>query len=197
VERVRASWLSACPDVGEDTLGYAAANISVRFALWVLPVFLCLGLVDRVDLARSLALVDGWKRGVLLGIGLSIIILVGSFVRFGAPEPSWNNVTWSTVLSTSLGIGFFEEIPFRGFILQKLATRMNFWLANILTSIIFVSGLLPGWVMLHLFTPALAVNIFVFSIVMGAAFRYSRSLWSCIIAHDASDFISFVLFHSR
>ena len=39
-------------------------------------------------------------------------------------------MTWNSVLDTSLGIGFFEEIPFRGFILQKLGARMNFWLVT-------------------------------------------------------------------
>ena len=39
-------------------------------------------------------------------------------------------MTWNSVLGTSLGIGFFEEIPFRGFILQKLGARMNFWLVT-------------------------------------------------------------------
>ncbi|MGO8697892.1 MAG: type II CAAX prenyl endopeptidase Rce1 family protein [Limisphaerales bacterium] len=74
---------------------------------------------------------------------------------------------------------------------------MNFWLANGLTSLVFVSLHLPGWFLLRLFTPLLALNIFLLSFVWGLVFRYSRSLWACIICHDANDFISSVLFHGR
>jgi membrane protease YdiL (CAAX protease family) len=51
--------------------------------------------------------------------------------------------------------------------------------------------------MLHLFSLPLALNILAVSFVLGAVFRYSRSLWSCIISHSANDFISFVLFSGR
>ena len=76
-------------------------------------------------------------------------------------------------------------------------TRMNFWLANALASLLFVGIHLPGWLSLHLFSWPLAVNIFAFGFVMGILFRLTRSLWSCIIAHDGNDFVSFVLFHGR
>lgn len=56
---------------------------------------------------------------------------------------------------------------------------------------------LPGWLSLHLFTPGLAANVFVLSFVFGVVFRYSRSLWSCIIAHSANDFFAVLLFHGR
>ena len=183
--------------LGDATLVYAMTNCCIRLAVWVLPVFLMLRFVDRVEPLRALGLVDNWKRGVLIGLGLSAVLLLGSLLRFGLPHDVSRNVTWNSALSTSFGIGFFEEIPFRGYILQKLQTRMNFWIANGLTSLVFVGLHLPGWFMLHLFTPGLALNIFVLSFVWGLVFRYSRSLWSCIISHSANDFISAVLFHGR
>jgi membrane protease YdiL (CAAX protease family) len=69
-------------------------------------------------------------------------------MRFGWPAAP--HLTWNSLLGTSIGVGFFEEIPFRGYILMKLATRMNFWLANMLTSLLFVGGHRPGWLSLHL-----------------------------------------------
>ena len=183
--------------LGEASFAYAATNICVRLMIWVAPVFLMLKVVDRTAPLRALGLVDNWKRGVLVGLGLSTLLLVLPLLRFGWPHSIGRNITWNSVLSTSLGIGFFEEIPFRGFILQKFQTRMNFWLANALTSLVFVSLHLPGWFRLHLFTPSLTLNIFALSFVWGMVFRCSRSLWSCVISHSASDFISFVLFHGR
>lgn len=183
--------------LGEGTFAYAAANVSVRLAVWVIPVFLYLRCVDRVNPWHDLKLADGWKRGVLIGLGGSALLLATSSIRFGRPEPSWGHVTWNSVLSTSIGIGFFEEIPFRGFILQKLSGRVNSWLANVLTSLLFVGMHLPGWFLLGLFSAPLAVNVFVSSLVLGVIFRYARSLWACIILHSANDFISDVLFHGR
>ena len=74
---------------------------------------------------------------------------------------------------------------------------MNFLAANIVCSLIFVGMHLPGWITLHLFSWPLALNVFVFSLVLGATFRLARSLWACIVAHSANDFIAFVLFHGR
>jgi membrane protease YdiL (CAAX protease family) len=74
---------------------------------------------------------------------------VGNSVRLGPPRCASDQVTWNSVLSTSLGIGLFEEIPFRGFILQQFAERMNFWLANLLTSVVFLGMHLPGWLSLQ------------------------------------------------
>jgi membrane protease YdiL (CAAX protease family) len=183
--------------LGEDSFAYAAVNIGVRLALWVAPVFVVLWVFDHAGPARALGLVDNWRRGVLVGLGLSALLLAVALLRFGWPHVSARILTWNSVLSTSFGIGFFEEIPFRGFILQKLQTRMNFWLANAVTSVVFVGMHLPGWFMLHLFSLPLALNILAVSFVLGAVFRYSRSLWSCIISHSANDFISFVLFSGR
>jgi membrane protease YdiL (CAAX protease family) len=114
--------------LGEDSLAYAATNIAVRLTVWLLPVFLLLKVVDRTESLRALGLIDNRKRGALVGFGLSAFLLTIAFLRFGWPHDIGRYVTWNSILSTSFGIGLFEEIPFRGFILQKLQTRMNFWL---------------------------------------------------------------------
>jgi membrane protease YdiL (CAAX protease family) len=181
--------------LGEGSLALAAAGIGVRLLIWLAPVLLMLAQNDRVAPLRALGLVEHWQRGVRVGVALAVLLFAASWMRFGWPTAPY--LTWSSLLGTSIGVGFFEEIPFRGYILQKLATRMNFWLANLLTSLLFVGVHLPGWLSLHLFSWPLAANIIVFGFVMGILFRITRSLWSCIITHDANDFVSFVLFHGR
>jgi membrane protease YdiL (CAAX protease family) len=181
--------------LGEGSLALAAAGIGVRLLIWLAPVLLMLAQNDRVAPLRALGLVEHWQRGVRVGVALAVLLFAASWMRFGWPTAPY--LTWSSLLGTSIGVGFFEEIPFRGYILQKLATRMNFWLANLLTSLLFVGVHLPGWLSLHLFSWPLAANNFVFGFVMGILFRITRSLWSCIITHDANDFVSFVLFHGR
>jgi len=183
--------------LGEGTFAHAAASIGVRLLLWIMPVYLYLKFVDRVDAACYLQLSSNWRRGLLIGLGLSALDLVGSILRFGQPHMAWNLVTWNTVLRSAFCVGFVEEIPFRGFILSKLTARVNFWIANFLTSVLFVSAHLPGWLMLHLFTVPRVLTIFIFSFTMGVVLKYSRSLWTCIAAHNGNDAISFFLFHDR
>ena len=117
--------------LGEGSLLSVAAGFEVRLIVWVAPVFLMLRVVDRVAPLRALGLVEHWKRGVLAGIALSGLLLTASWLRFGAPHDVSSHLTWSSVLGPSLATGFFEEIPFRGFILQKLGTRMNLSLIHI------------------------------------------------------------------
>src|SRR5690242_11275502 len=96
--------------IGEQTLAYALINITVRALLWVLPVFLYLRYFDRVDPLAYLKLRQHWLRGVLIGLGVSVIILLLALVQHGAPHGGARGLTWNSVLSTSLLIGFVEEI---------------------------------------------------------------------------------------
>jgi membrane protease YdiL (CAAX protease family) len=78
--------------------------------------------------------------------------------------------------------------------LQKVAERVGFWIAVVITSALFVAVHLPGWLALHTFSRVNAATIFVFSLVMSLAFKYSKSLWAPILTHSANDFLSFVIF---
>jgi hypothetical protein len=118
--------------LGRASLAQAAAGVGARPLIWLAPVFFMLRLNDRAPPLRSLGLVEYWQRGVLVGVALASLLFTASWMRFGWPTAPY--LTWNSLLGTSIGVGFFEEIPFRGYVLQKLATRMNFWFANLLTS---------------------------------------------------------------
>jgi len=180
--------------LGERTLLYALVNVSIRLAVWVLPVLLYLIYVDGINPVEYLKLKQNWKRGVIVGIVLSAINLFGSMIRFGVPHPSVQSVTWNSVLSTSILIGFIEEIPYRGFMLQKFSERYGFWIATLISSILFLSIHLPGWISLHLLKVSSVVSVFVFGLVMAIVFRYGKSLWAPIITHSTNDFMAFVIF---
>jgi CAAX protease family protein len=180
--------------IGETTLTYALVNIGIRLLVWVLPVWLYLRVVDGVDPVNYLKLRYRVRRGVVIALVLATLNLAGSILRFGVPHPDTQRVTWNSMLGTSFLIGVIEEIPYRGFILQKLAERMNFWVANLITSLLFLSIHVPGWMALHLLRADTMATIFFFGFVMGIAFRYADSLWTPIIVHSTNDFLSFVLF---
>ena len=180
--------------LGERTLLYALVNNSIRLAVWVLPVFLYLIYVDGINPVAYLKLKQNWKRGVILGIVLSAINFFGSMIRFGVPHPSVQSVTWNSVIGTSILIGFIEEIPYRGFMLQKFSERYGFWMATLISSILFLGIHLPGWISLHLLKVSSVVSVFVFGLVMAIVFRYGKSLWAPIITHSTNDFMAFVIF---
>jgi membrane protease YdiL (CAAX protease family) len=180
--------------VGNTTLTYAALNLTFRFLFWIAPVLIYLRYVDGVDPVAYLKLSDNVRRGVVVAIVLTAVNVIGTFARFGPPHLSMQRVNWNSMLGTSFFIGFIEEIPYRGFMLQKFAERMNFWLATLITSLLFVSIHLPGWIALHMLKVGAVVSIFVFGVVMAIAFKYSKSLWAPIITHSANDCLSFVIF---
>jgi len=180
--------------VGSETLTYALINLSFRFLYWIAPVLLYLRYVDGVDPFEYLRMTPPLRRGLILALVLTAINVIGTFARFGMPHLSLQRVTWNSVLGTSFLIGLFEEIPYRGFMLRKFSERMNVWLANLVTSLLFLSIHLPGWIALHIFNPGAAVSVFLLGVVFAWAVSYSGSLWSAIITHSANDCLTFVIF---
>jgi membrane protease YdiL (CAAX protease family) len=184
-------WLTT---LGETTLQYALVNLSLRLLIWVVPVVVYLHRIDHVDPLTYLKLKHHWQRGLLMGLAVTALNLLLSLVRFGVPQPTLQSVTWNSLLGTSFLIGVVEEIPYRGFMLQKFQERLPFWAANLLTSLLFVSIHLPGWLALHLLRVETVTFVFGFSIIMGVVFRLAQSLWSVIVAHSLNDFLTVVLF---
>jgi uncharacterized protein len=184
-------WLST---LGEATLAYALVNISLRLLIWVLPVFLYLRWVDHVDPIAYLKLKEQWRRGVLIGLVFTLINFLLSFLRVGWPQPSLHALTWNSLLSTFFLIGFIEEIPYRGFMLQKFQERFHFWAANLLTALLFVAIHLPGWIKLDLLRVEMVLFVFIFGFLLGVIFFYAKSLWSVIVAHSLNDFLAGFLF---
>jgi membrane protease YdiL (CAAX protease family) len=180
--------------IGETTVLYAIVNIALRLLIWVLPVWLYIRLIDGVNPLNYLRL-RRFRRGAMVGIALTVLNLLGSVTRFGVPHVALHRLTWNAVLGTSLLVGLIEEIPYRGFILQKLQERIGFQRANLVTSLLFVSIHLPGWVALHALRADVAAAVFILSIVFGLAFQYSGSLWAAVVMHSGNDFHSFVLFN--
>lgn len=181
--------------IGAATLTYALINFTFRLLILVLPVVWYLRYVDKVDVVEYLRLKQYWRRGVIVGLTLSIINFLGTMARVGPPVWGSAHVTWNSILGTSILVGVFEEIPFRGFMLQKLQARFGFVAALVMSSMLFVGVHVPGWIMLGTLTAYNVAFIFTFGAVMAIIFRYSQSLWAPIITHSLNDALSHVIFH--
>ncbi|HEY2963642.1 MAG TPA: type II CAAX endopeptidase family protein [Pyrinomonadaceae bacterium] len=181
--------------LNEQTLLYASINLTVRALIWVLPVFLYLHYVDGVKPSRYLKLRQHWLRGLLVALAFSSLNLLVSLVQHGFQHFRTGAITWNSILSTSLLIGFVEEVPYRGFIFQKLNEWWSFPVASLISSLLFLAIHLPGWFSLHLFTIHNAIFVFAFGVLMTLLLRYARSLWAPVVSHSLNDFFSVVLFH--
>jgi membrane protease YdiL (CAAX protease family) len=180
--------------LGQGTLAYALLNLGIRILVWIVPVFLYLRHVDGVEPLAYLKLTRRVRRGLVVAVLLTAFNFIGSILRFGPPHPTLQRVTWNSILGTSMLVGVIEEIPYRGFMLQKFAERVDFWLANLITSLLFLSVHLPGWIALNTLRADMAATVFVFSLAMGIVFKYSDSLLAPVVTHSANDFLSFVVF---
>jgi membrane protease YdiL (CAAX protease family) len=148
-----------------------------------------------VDALEYLKLKSNWRRGLLIALGFSIVNFLLSLARFGWPHLHAGAVTWNSILGTSFLIGLVEEIPYRGFIFQKLTEWFSLPTATLLSSLLFLLIHLPGWLALHLLHTATVIFVFIFGVVMVVLFRWARSLWAPIVSHSLNDLMSAVLFH--
>lgn len=86
-------------------------------------------------------------------------------------------------LLPSLGVGFCEELAFRGYIFQVLGERMQLWKAALATSLLFA--------LIHLPAPGFGPAVAVILLLMGLMFVFMRlvtgSLWFPIGFHGLFD----------
>src|SRR5262245_58642421 len=77
--------------LGDRTLSYAVVNVTVRLLVWVVPVLLYLRFVDHENPIAYLKLTKNWQKGMRIGILVTVVNLLGSWLRFGTPHPSANS----------------------------------------------------------------------------------------------------------
>lgn len=172
-----------------------------KLLIWTLPVFMFLK-YEKVDALSYLKLKSNGKKCIkwatlisLAFIGYQIIgcLVVSQEVKF---NPFFDVDKW---IKGVILVGFIEEILFRGFFLQRIASYTRFGFANIITSILFLLIHFPGWFALNEFPPgtflkiALFAFVFIFSIVQGYVLKKTESLWVCIVIHSINNFMSYSL----
>ena len=92
------------------------------------------------------------------------------------------------MLNIILLVGITEEIVFRGFLLKKLMNSFKFWIANTITSVLFVSIHFPIWFYKGLYEfPSIltaSLTVFILRVIFGYVYKKSGSLWSVIVIHS-------------
>jgi len=184
-----------------ESLGFFGDNataLSIIFGLlrglliWIVPVFLLLP-----KPLEYLKLKHNVLKGVLTGSILGILFMA---VRVGvlylwhgtvAIDMPPDRHLWMNVI---LFFPFSEEVVFRGFILQKIEKIKGFWVANCISTLLFVIYHIPHWWLIQHYSlqdmATDSVSLIWLSILFGVLLKKSQSLWSCVILHSCNNFMS-------
>ena len=132
------------------------------------------------------------KNGIHAGTGFFLgifLMCAGSCVLFFSKNLAWTNISFNgNELFISFGlmiiIALYEEMVFRGYILNNLLESLNKWIALLVAAVVFMVA--------HISNPAFsvtgAVNILLAGMLLGLNYIYTRNLWFGIMLHFTWNF---------
>lgn len=160
--------------------------------IFILPVILYLKYKDNIKPFIYLKLnnisISNILKGILFCAVYIIILIVKNKLKVGHPI----NLNIGMLWVAALLVGVFEEIPFRGFILQKLCEKQKFWIANFFTTLLFVTIHLPKWHIIGADMLSSIITVSIASLVFGYLFKEYDTLWIPIMCHSVFDLTAFV-----
>jgi membrane protease YdiL (CAAX protease family) len=183
--------------IESESLRHLYSN-AVKFVVWVVPVFVYLVKVDGKNPFRYLRLSTMPSKASLLFGGVAVVLYFAAVLAlslFAQGKRLSFNFDGVALLSTSAS-SLSEEVLFRGFMLNQLRERASFWAANLATAFLFVLVHLPNWLWTRGFQTQLlsdCVGIFVLACFLGYLLKKTDSLWFCVGAHVANNFLASVL----
>jgi len=164
----------------------------IYLLIFILPVFLYIKFKEKIDPLEALKLRNNPFKNILKGILISLIyisLLVLKNMLTGWKPINMNiGVMWVSVAL----VGIFEEIPFRGFLLQKLWQKLNFVQANIATTLLFVVIHMPQWIFTGADIIKASFTVSIVSLVLGYLFKENDSIWVPIVCHSLFNLITWI-----
>jgi len=173
----------------------------VDYPLMSLTVLLLFWLIYKRPLKQMGLYSKGWFKQLMFGISfgtvlislIAVIMLASglmqvSVLNFGNFS---NQLFWRGLL-VFVGVGFFEELLFRGFLMSALKTTRNKWAIALLSSFIFgISHIANPSV-----TPFALINITLIGVLIAYLFIKTGRLWAPIGIHFAWNFVQGNIFGS-
>ena len=173
---------------------------AVKFIVWVVPVFITLG-VSRLRPFTYLKLITPLKtRGLMIGalvtlVWFSLVVLGEALIsgRNAGAMLAAKSSDWPSILAGVFISPISEEILFRGFILNRLSESLRFWRSNLIAALLFMLAHWPYWLSKNGFSFSVikdSVNVFLLGCLFGWLMKKTNSLWPAIGAHIANNFVS-------
>ena len=173
---------------------------AVKFIIWVVPVFITLG-ISRLRPFTYLKLTTPLnKRGLMIGAVVTLVwfslVVLGEALLSGRNAGAMlagRSSEWPSILAGLFFSPISEEILFRGFFLNRLTESLRFWKSNLIAALLFMLAHWPYWLSRNGFSlPVIkdSVNVFLLGCLFGWLMKKTNSLWPAIGAHIANNFIS-------
>jgi uncharacterized protein len=168
-----------------------------KFFIWVVPVFLYLIYVDKTNPFTYLKLNTSLKAGLIWTLAVVAVGIVWQILETHFRGDNIGPLTLNSILGLVF-IPLFEEIPMRGFILNKLSETMSFTKALFISAGFFLLVHLPGWFLIaptksisEMLIDSIAV-LGIVGLIGGLLMKKSNSLYPSIALHLINNFISSV-----
>jgi membrane protease YdiL (CAAX protease family) len=168
------------------------ATTAIIFILSLLLTFVFRRWVDRKTFV-SLGLDFNGHGGEAIAGGMlaTFIICASSLLLKATGHLKWMDIIFdSRALFLSFGsvviISFYEELIFRGYILNNLMDSFPGWLAVVISAFLFMIFHWTGQSSIGFFTLA---NSLIMGLILGLNYMYSRNLWFSFCFHIAWKFL--------
>ena len=190
-------WYSPAKPWFDERLGKQAADVALscfKAFIWLGGTFVFLRWNECPDMLASLGLKNHVRRGLIIGVAIAALSIVKDLVRvvYVEHESLRPTVEPAALAIMIIGAPLIEEVLFRGCILQALRQHCRFWLANLVQAILFFAIHLPGWffagTLANNIQPGTSLSIFALGFVQGYLFKWTGSLWPCVLLHLANNY---------
>lgn len=186
---IRELWLVQYLDL-MDSVPRAISSAVIKVVIWIIPVLILVKVMEKAVPFSYLGLRHNFRNGLKWTFYVSLVF-ISYFIILNFTILHNNldfQIGFNELLNTVLLVGITEEIVFRGFLLKKLMNSFKFWIANAITSLLFVSIHFPIWFYKGLFEfPYIltaSLTAFILSVIFGYVYKKSGSLWSVIVIHS-------------
>ncbi|HEY9060332.1 MAG TPA: type II CAAX endopeptidase family protein [Pseudobacteroides sp.] len=171
-------------------------NGLIKVFIWAVPVFMYIIYIDGNKPLSYLKLNSRALMGIVWGLvigGALIGINLGKMFLYGKSSLNMD-FDLDKIINVVLVTCLTEEIVFRGFLLNKIEEFIEFWGANILVAILFVTIHFPIWIINEGgITIMKVIPVMALGILFGYAYKKTGSLWTSIIIHGANNFMVAVI----
>jgi membrane protease YdiL (CAAX protease family) len=171
-------------------------NGLIKVFIWAVPVFMYIIYIDGNKPNTYLKLNNRILMGIVWGLVISIALIGINLIKmFVYGKNALNlNASMDNLVNVVLITCLTEEIVFRGFLLKKIEEFIEFWGANIIVAILFVTIHFPIWIANEGgITITKVIPVMALGILFGYAYKKTDSLWTSIIIHGANNFMVAVM----
>lgn len=168
----------------------------VKIVVWAVPVFLYIKCIDKKSPLSYTRINVNVGRGLLIGAGIGLLYIGVNILKafFIMKKGISFDLNLDTILNVVIITGITEEIVFRGFLMNKIEAFVEFWGANVITAVLFVTIHFPIWIMEGKGISIMnIVTVFALGVLFGYTYKKTNSLWTSILLHATNNFVVSVI----